>query len=111
MHPGHIVYRSTPNWQRISGILLAVSIVEGLIKIGQRLGVEYRLSTPISSVLFSVNDRTVNGVVLSPEEILTASVVVCNADLVYAYNNLLPPSTSAKSLSRRPASCSSISFY
>ena len=48
---------------------------------------------------------------LSSGEILTADVVVCNADLVYAYNNLLPPSTSAKSLSRRPASCSSISFY
>jgi phytoene desaturase (3,4-didehydrolycopene-forming) len=37
--------------------------------------------------------------------------VVINADLVYAYNNLLPPSPRAVSYSKRPSSCSSISFY
>jgi phytoene desaturase (3,4-didehydrolycopene-forming) len=36
---------------------------------------------------------------------------VCNADLAYAYNNLLPTSSYAKSLLKRKASCSSISFY
>lgn len=38
-------------------------------------------------------------------------MVVCNADLVYAYSNLLPNTSYAKSLATRPASCSSISFY
>jgi phytoene desaturase (3,4-didehydrolycopene-forming) len=41
-------------------------------------------------------------------------LVVINADLVYAYNNLFPTSTShsyAKSLQKRAGSCSSISFY
>ena len=51
------------------------------------------------------------GVVLENGERLTADVVVNNSDLVYAYNNLLPEMPYAKSLSQRPASCSSISFY
>lgn len=34
-----------------------------------------------------------------------------NADLVYAYNELLPRSSYAESLQRTPTSCSSISFY
>lgn len=37
--------------------------------------------------------------------------MICNADLVYAYASLLPPSSSARSLAKRAASCSSISFY
>jgi len=49
--------------------------------------------------------------VLSTGETLSADIVVCNADLVYAYNKLLPPSSYAKSLKSRSASCSSISFY
>ena len=48
---------------------------------------------------------------LSTGETLTADIVICNADLVYAYSNLLPSTTYAKSLATRPASCSSISFY
>ncbi|KAF3402129.1 hypothetical protein DPV78_003551 [Talaromyces pinophilus] len=42
---------------------------------------------------------------------LRADLVVINADLVYAYNNLLPPSNYARSLKTRAASCSSISFF
>ncbi|OCL14263.1 phytoene dehydrogenase [Glonium stellatum] len=95
-------------WYPIGGFH---KVIESLVKIGQRLGVEYRLSTPVSSVSLSADGRTVNGVILSSGEILTADIVICNADLVYAYNNLLPPSPYTKSLSRRPASCSSISFY
>jgi len=49
---------------------------------------------------------------------LNADIVVVNADLVYAYNNLFPKSkvsksttNYAKSLQKRDGSCSSISFY
>lgn len=49
--------------------------------------------------------------ILSDGSTLNASTVVCNADLVYAYNNLLPRTSYAESLSARPGSCSSISFY
>ncbi|GME65441.1 phytoene dehydrogenase [Neofusicoccum parvum] len=86
-------------------------VVDALVKVGQRLGVEYRLSTPVSHIALSPDQRRATGVVLASGETLHADVVVNNSDLVYAYNNLLPQTPYARSLTRKPASCSSISFY
>jgi phytoene desaturase (3,4-didehydrolycopene-forming) len=107
------------------------AVIAALVKVGERLGVKYRLNTPVSSVAVSSDGKTATGVVLESGEMLSADIVVINADLVYAYNNLFPspqsfsadkkPSLSssalsgtssyAKSLSKRAGSCSSISFY
>ncbi|KAL1618188.1 hypothetical protein SLS54_007429 [Diplodia seriata] len=86
-------------------------VIEALVKVGERLGVNYRLSTPVSSIALSTDHRRATGVVLASGETIPADVVINNSDLVYAYNNLLPPTTYARSLTKRPASCSSISFY
>ncbi|EOD46013.1 putative phytoene dehydrogenase protein [Neofusicoccum parvum UCRNP2] len=86
-------------------------VVDALVKVGQKLGVEYRLSTPVSHIALSPDQRRATGVVLASGETLHADVVVNNSDLVYAYNNLLPQTPYARSLTRKPASCSSISFY
>lgn len=86
------------------------SVISALVRVGERLGVHYRLSTPVSQIKLDSSGRAV-GVTLSTGESIAADVVLVNADLVYAYNNLLPPSSSAKSLQTRAASCSSISFY
>jgi len=90
------------------------AVVAALVRICERLGVKIRLNTPVSSVLTTPDGRKVTGVQLSSGEQLSADLVVINADLVYAYNNLFPTSTShsyAKSLQKRAGSCSSISFY
>ncbi|KAL6412511.1 phytoene dehydrogenase [Ilyonectria robusta] len=84
-------------------------VLDALAKVGRRLGVKYRLGTPVSSIIVSGN--IARGVRLESGEELYADIVVVNADLVYAYNNLLPPSSYSLSLTRRPASCSSISFF
>lgn len=86
------------------------SVIAALVRVGERLGVCYRLSTPVSAIKLDSRQRAM-GVTLSTGEFIAADVVLVNADLVYAYNNLLPPSSSAKSLQSRRASCSSISFY
>ena len=86
-------------------------VVEALVCIGERFGVNYRLSTTVASIELDKYLKRATGVRLSSGETLTADVVIVNADLVYAYNNLLPPSSRATSLQKRPASCSSISFY
>lgn len=62
-------------------------------------------------MLTSPDGRRATGVHLASGESLSADVVVLNADLVYAYNTLLPPSPQATQLKTRKASCSSISFY
>lgn len=87
------------------------SIIAALVRVGERYGVKYRLSTPISSIQLSPDNRRATGVILPSGETISADIVIINADLVYAYNNLLPSSSTARSLQKRPASCSSISFY
>ncbi|KAF4635255.1 hypothetical protein G7Y89_g2859 [Cudoniella acicularis] len=93
------------------------AVVAALVKICERLGVDIRLNTPVSSILTTPDGKTATGALTSSGETLTADVVIINADLVYAYNNLFPVSTSAStksyasSLSKRAGSCSSISFY
>lgn len=76
---------------------------------GKRKGVKYRLNTPVKRI--ETNATRATGVVLENGEVIEADEIICNADLIYSYNNLLPSTTYAKSLSKRKASCSSISFY
>lgn len=59
----------------------------------------------------SEDGREALGAFLTSGEFVDADVVVVNADLVYAYNHLLPKSAYAKRLSKRQTSCSSISFF
>ncbi|XXH05870.1 hypothetical protein Hte_012311 [Hypoxylon texense] len=91
------------------------AVLDALVKVGERLGVEYRLNTPVRQVLTHGDGKTAKGVQLESGEVLDADVVVVNADLVYAYSNLLPQTPSiqkySKSLRKKDSSCSSISFY
>ena len=86
-------------------------MMDALVKVGQRFGVEYRLSTPVTQVNIDRYSKRATGVTLSSGEVVNADIVLVNADLVYAYNELLPSSQRATALSKKPASCSSISFY
>ena len=90
-------------------------VIQALVDVGSRLGVEYRLNTPVVRIDLDPADSSsasrAGGVTLESGEQLDADVVVVNADLVYAYNNLLPPSRRAVRLQKRAGSCSSISFY
>jgi phytoene desaturase (3,4-didehydrolycopene-forming) len=87
--------------------------VEALVNIGERSGVEYMFDSPISEIQLSADGKRATGVSFKDEKKapITADLVICNADLTYAYNNLLPATTYGKSLESRKASCSSISFY
>ncbi|KAK8016524.1 Phytoene desaturase [Apiospora rasikravindrae] len=91
------------------------SVLAALVRVAERLGVEFRLDTAVSEVLTTADGRTANGVRLASGERLDADVVVVNADLVYAYSNLFPQTSATKkfaaSLRERAGSCSSISFY
>ncbi|KAL9941809.1 phytoene dehydrogenase AL-1 [Verticillium nonalfalfae] len=91
------------------------AIIAALVRIGEQMGVEYRLNTSVASISTAEESHRATGVVLESGESLSADVVVINADLVYAYSNLMPktPSTVAysQSLQKKEASCSSISFY
>ncbi|KAH6877781.1 phytoene dehydrogenase [Alternaria rosae] len=97
-------------WYPIGGFH---KVVESLVNVGERLGVEFKFNSPIRNIQISDDGKRATGVVFEDEsqEPLTADVVVCNADLAYAYNNLLPSTSFGRALLKRQASCSSISFY
>lgn len=81
------------------------------MKVATNFGVEFRLSTPVKSVLLDAGKRKAKGVVLEDGLEVLADVVICNADLVTTFSELLPPSRLANLYSKRPTSCSSVSFY
>ena len=80
------------------------SVIAALVRVGERHGVTYRLSTSVSSIQLSPKSRRATGVVLDGGEVISADIVIVNADLVYTYNNLLPHSSKATSLQKRPSS-------
>lgn len=103
------------------------TVLARLVDVGVRLGVTYRLSAPVRRLLTTPDGKTAAGVELESGERLKADIVVVNADLVYAYSSLFPEASPdqgitqaaaakaaagyAKSLRKRDASCSSVSFY
>lgn len=86
-------------------------IIQAIVAIAKRSGVSFRFNAPVASIKLSDDNKTATGVILESGEELSADIIINNSDLVYAYNNLLPSSPEAKSLSKREGSCSSISFY
>ncbi|KAI2632742.1 phytoene dehydrogenase [Xylaria nigripes] len=92
------------------------TVLAALQRVGERLGVKYRLNAPVERILMRADGKTARGVQLKSGEIVDADIVVVNADLVYAYTNLFPQRTAqtrkySKSLREKDGSCSSISFY
>ncbi|KAI1181309.1 phytoene dehydrogenase [Nemania sp. FL0916] len=92
------------------------TVLAALQRVGERLGVRYRLDAPVKQILTHADGKTARGVELESGEVVEADVVVVNADLVYAYSNLFPQTASqtqrySKSLRQKDGSCSSISFY
>ncbi|RDH31027.1 phytoene dehydrogenase [Aspergillus welwitschiae] len=95
-------------WYPVGGFR---TILDALVKMSIRHGTTYILNTPVTSIELSDDHQHITGVRLSTGETLSADIVIVNADLTYAYNNLLPKTTYSKSLQNKPTSCSSISFY
>lgn len=85
--------------------------MDALVKVGERFGVDYRFNAPVAEVIIDERNKRATGVKLENGETLNADIILMNADLVYAYKNLLPPSSMATSLDKKPSSCASISFY
>jgi len=64
------------------------SIIEDMVKLAGEMGVTLRTGTPVEEIL--IENGKARGVRLSGGEIVTADIVVSNADLVYTYKRLVP---------------------
>lgn len=88
------------------------TVVAALVRIAERNGATFLLSNPVSKVLTDPsNPKLATGVRLESGEEMKADVVVVNADLIWAMENLFEKTAYSKRLAAKPVSCSSISFY
>jgi phytoene desaturase len=85
------------------------SVIEALYGIAQDAGVDFRFSQPVRTI--ELDGQRACGLQLASRESLPFDFVVCNADLPYAYRELLPDQTLSHNLERKRYSCSVISFF
>lgn len=97
-------------WYPVGGYHKVVESVQRIAS--EKYGAEFRFSSAVKSIDQSPDSKKATGITLESGEHISADVVVCNADLLWAYQNLLPETKYSKSLLKNPKlTCSSISFY
>jgi phytoene desaturase len=84
-------------------------IVEVLAALAEEAGVTFAYDEPVRRI--AIEGGRASGVVLADGRLLTADVVVANADLPYVYRRLLPDAAAARALGRKTFSGSTISFF
>lgn len=84
-------------------------VIESLVGIAEKNGVRFVYNAPVKRI--NVAGRRATGVTLEDGSMLAADVVVANADLPYAYDQLLPDRAEADRLARLKYTCSAIMFY
>jgi phytoene desaturase len=67
------------------------SIIEDMVALAGEMGVTLRTGTAVEEILIDAARGKATGVRLAGGEIVTADIVVSNADLVYTYKKLVPP--------------------
>jgi phytoene desaturase len=85
------------------------SVVEALMQLAQNAGVEFLFDATVEHV--DINSTHARGLILEKGQHVEADAVLANADLPYVYEDLLPDTELAKSISRKRFSCSVISFF
>jgi len=85
------------------------SIVEALMELANRAGVEFQFGVSVDQV--EVNGNQAQGVVLTDGRHIQSDIVLANADLPYVYQHLLPREAESERLAHKKYSCSAISFF
>ena len=93
-------------WFPIGGMY---RVIETLTAIAQKLGAQFIYNAPVERI--EHNGQRASGVVLKDGRALEADVVVVNADLPYAYRELLKDEAEARKLDRKKYTCSALMFY
>lgn len=66
------------------------AIVDGLVRLFGELGGELRLNTEVQEIIVDERTGRATGVRLSDGTVERAEIVVCNGEVAFAYNKLLP---------------------
>ncbi len=85
------------------------SIVNKLLAAAIESGVRFHYKMPVAKI--RVNGRKAEGLIFEDGSVVSADIIVVNADLPFVYRKLLPASRKSKHLDRLKYSCSAISFH
>ena len=86
-------------------------VIQRLEHIAEAYGADFHYNAPIKSISTDSKTQLATGVVLEDGSHVSADLVVCNADLVYAYNHFLPQTKYSRRLTKKQFTSSSISIY
>jgi phytoene desaturase len=84
------------------------SIVKSLVKLAEDSGVKFHLSTKVDKI--NIQGGKATGITIDGEE-RKYDAVICNCDMVTAYERLLPDMKKPRILLNQPKSSSAIVFY
>lgn len=85
-------------------------VLQSLETIAVKYGAKFNYNNDVQEII--IDDKGVaKGIKLKNGDVVNSDIVICNADLVYAYNKLLPKTPYAKKLCNKKLTSSSISFY
>lgn len=86
-------------------------VIQRLEHIAEAYGADFNYNAPVSKINIDSTSQLATGITLENGTVIDADLVVCNADLVYAYNHFLPSTRYARRLTQKEFTSSSISFY
>lgn len=84
-------------------------ITEALFALAQKCGVQFEFNKAVKRVL--IRDGQAVGIRLMDEQEISSDLVVCNADIRFAYKYLIPEIPAPKAFDRLASSSSAIIFY
>ncbi|VVC39977.1 Carotenoid/retinoid oxidoreductase,Amine oxidase,FAD/NAD(P)-binding domain [Cinara cedri] len=86
------------------------TVLQSLETIAVNYGAKFNYNSDVQEII--IDERGVaKGIKLNNGDTVDGDIVICNADLVYAYNKLLPKTSYAEKLRNKQFTSSSISFY
>jgi phytoene desaturase len=85
------------------------SVIEALTKIAEKNGVKFQYESNVSKI--NLNENRATGISLDDGRQINSDIIVVNADLTFAYKNLLPKDPMVKKLNNKKLGFSALIFY
>lgn len=85
-------------------------VIQSLETIAVKHGAKFNYNSDVQEIVVD-SKGVAKGIKMRNGNVINSDIVICNADLVYAYNNLLPKTSYANTLGKKKLTSSSISFY
>jgi phytoene desaturase len=107
------LFTMIPATECMEGALFPVggmfTIPKRLFDLASQLGVEFHFNSPVNKV--NIEDKRAQSITLLDGKIHKADLIVINADLPYAYRDLLPDKQKAIRINKKEFSCSAMVIH